>query len=205
MRSLFIHLIFTLYIQGIAMPIPENYTKLRLRLGRFLSKDKIEAESPTAPQVESNIQVIGNYLVTPVTFYIKPPKEYIYELNQIFIRITDNNPINPENYVSGGPLANGINYEVITSVGSAVVNTIPIKRISDYISYVGNKVSPIDYVANPNSYAIEWPLVENGKPLFLNGANGEGLCVIGSDNFTSLTSHTARVKGMIHYTDINKP
>lgn len=186
------------------MTVPHNYKRFNQRLNRFLSKDINEAENPTIAQAIANVQVTGDYSLTPVKFYIKPPVTLIYEITEIFIRITDSGNINPEEYISGAALTNGIKFEIRENGFLGNVNPLPIKTISDYISYVGPNVRPIDNVNNPSTYGIQWNLCGAGSSLFLNGQKEHSLCVIANDNFSSLTAHTAKIRGLIHSTDVNK-
>lgn len=184
------------------MPIPSYYKPLSSRLGRFLSKEPTEAEDPYSDQSEANLQMVGDYSVTPENFYIKPPVGIMYELHRVLILIRDNNNMSSNEYISTGPLTVGINFEVRTNGMVSIANSIPIKRINDYGSYAGIDVRPFDNELFPNAFGVRWTFSKAGDPLFLNGDNEEGIYVVLNDDFTSLTAHTALMQGVIHNTDV---
>lgn len=185
------------------MALPSDYRRWTTRLNRFASKDATEAESFFWPMEEANIQMTGNYSVATCSFYLKPPKNYLYEIYRVCILVRDNIPMNSEKYISSGPLTNGI----LVLAGSdnspfvGKVTEIPIKRISDFASYVGVDVTPMDYVNNPNSFAVRWTFTKGGGPLWLNGDDGDRVEIILNDNFSSLIGHTALYQGVIHKID----
>lgn len=186
------------------MAVPYNYRPLSSRLARFASKIPAEAESPYVPHTIAGVQMIGNHSVTPGDHYLKPPSDLIYGIKLVLILIRDNTPMSAEDYISSGPLTNGINFEVRNNGTIAIANTLPIKSISDFGSYAGIQVQPFDYVNNPNSFAVCWCLDGGGSPLFLSGEKDESIHIILTDNFTSLTGHTALFQGEIFSTDVNK-
>lgn len=165
------------------------------RLGRFLSKDPAEAENPTVDQQVANIQMIGDYDAVPTKFYLKPPEGLIYEIWRVLILIRDNSTLSSDSYVSGGALTNGINF-TIENGEILTANTIPIKQISDYASYAGVDVKPLD-LSQSKAWAVRWTIQKAGAPLYLQGNLNESLNVNLTDDFDTLTGHTALVQGMI--------
>jgi hypothetical protein len=172
-----------------------NLIDVTHKLSRFASKSAEEAENPCSEQSISNIQATGDYSSEQGVFYIKPPLGMIYEIHRISILIRDNIAITSDEYVSSGPLTNGISYKIGNGC-DILVNTVPIKCISDYASYSGIDVKTLDLVQS-RSWAINWSLSASGSPLYLQSKREESIRIFFNDDFSSLNHHTALFQGII--------
>lgn len=164
-----------------------NYTSPVHKLIRYLSKGENQEQDA------ANINMIGDYSSIPTTFQLKPLNDVVYRIKTIHLLIADSGVIEDNEYVSTGPLSNGITVSIKSDLVDDITFPLPIKDVRTYGTY-GADINLIG--TSKNSWAIHWRF-ENSFDL--SAGRGESLAFSLNDNFSTLSLHTAFCLGDIDF------
>lgn len=134
-------------------------------------------------------------------YFIKPPKDRNYIIDEVSILITDN--ATPTPIIFGGmagALANGILFRITSKPGASdpvvdkdLLDGLPIKKNED-LSFFGALDRWVDAATNC-MIALKCNFREKGTPIVLFGHRGEALEFVTQDNMSTLTSLFVKIIG----------
>lgn len=165
-------------------------TKSRLPLLRFLD---------TNGDGTGTTDAIGNYSVTPATFFVQPPAGYKFILTELQIHLSDGGTFGSTVYGSlGAALTNG--FSLLGKRNGVTIldlmSGVPVKN-NDQLTHLTSRVNLISWAAVNNSLNITFSALDFDTPFILSAAAVDTLEVTLNDDFTGLVDHTFIVRGSI--------
>ena len=139
---------------------------------------------------------VGDYSVTPETFFIQPAAGTYYFLYRILFSVEDNGAPNAGFYGSNLTLTNGV---ILRSKTGAAEDTdftdgIPIKRNAEF-GRLAYDSTPQSYGIGDNFVLCRFTFDKFGGPLVLKGDDSQSLEIALNDDFSGLTGHYFMVEG----------
>jgi hypothetical protein len=127
---------------------------------------------------------------------IKPAAGKTFEINRLIVSmvIAANNP-NSGYGGSATALTNGITMKVITAGGASpgtvwdITDGIPVKNNHDWKNLCHDEI-PSTYGTAQSDLSWRYTFKKDGKPIVLDGANGDELQIYIDDNLTAVTNLT---------------
>jgi len=144
-----------------------------------------------------NIQVTGDYSVTPAQFYCQPPANEIIIVHRVIVMIEDTSGFAARDYgnIADG-LTNGI--ELKTYRDSVEINDLtggaPIQTNGEW-ARVCYDVDLKTWGPGNEILVVRWSFDKSGIPVTLVGAKNESISIDVNDDMTGLIEHTFMVQG----------
>jgi hypothetical protein len=161
-------------------------------LTQYLSDDGAELETL------ADVNMIGDYSVTPKDFYLTCPAGKTIYLARIIIYIKDASGFTPDVYGSGSALSNGITMKFTVDSEEINLTPLPIKTNDNWKRQMfDDRVS--DYGVGPtnDSLAARWSFFKHGLPRGQRLGPGDKITATLNDSFTFLLEHTILGEGVI--------
>jgi hypothetical protein len=138
---------------------------------------------------------IGNYSITPATFFIQPSAAQNFVITELVFQYSDSGGFPIAGYGSGAILTNGIRFEaVINGVTFDLLDGLRIKRNDDYFHLITNTKLQL-FSGSGGTVNGSFNISDFGVPLKLKGATADKLQIILNDNFSLLVDQTFVVHG----------
>lgn len=150
-------------------------------------------------EVGGNPDILGDYSITPVDFYVQPPTgvNYLITSATIFVDMAQT-PVGEDYGTIDGGLTNGIDvYQ--RHHGDMLHLNEPMGPITDNkgLAIFGAGIEVINFTGAYNVCGLVYEIVKAyGQPMVLFGNSADRLIVRASDNFTTLNIHKVAFYGM---------
>lgn len=148
------------------------------------------------------VNAIGNYSVTPNTFFAKPSPTQDYVIRLVSIHFTfSGTQLAYNNYAAIAALTNGITIKSVGDEGTILdlTNGQPIKQNDNFVHF-GTGLDTVNFSGNFVSITAEFLFSDDriNAPITIKGGNNEQLNINLNDDFTGMLDHHFIVKGHIN-------
>ena len=142
---------------------------------------------------------VGNYSITPETFYIQPPSREEYHINRMLVYVEDTGNFSADNYGAlASPLSVGIDVRVADDNGAVydLTDGLFVKSNSEW----GRHCFDVEYISfgtGNNFMHVRWSFFRAGPPVLIRGDSNERLEVVLNDDLSGLADHRFMVQGYV--------
>ena len=160
-------------------------------MANALLRSNKQLVSGYARDTGGNINMTGDYSVTPVYFKFQPPAGYIYAINRMVLHIKDSGKPDAGFYGNNIVLTNGIQLLHQRS-GVTIPNETqlhPVITNADYSKFSFN-VDTVAFGLGDDSVRVLYDFQQEGAPFELDGNISETLGFYLQDDFSGLVEHT---------------